>query len=106
MDAGNGSHLRTLTGHTGWVWDISFSPNGATLASGSLDRTLCTATLTLANTEGEEKIEVELYEYANDNDEDMSIELCSDSLTFYVGVLITRSDIEIYLRMEAQPERK
>lgn len=63
------------------------------------------ATLTLANAEGEEKFEVELHEYANDNDEYMSIELCGDWLTFYVGVLITRSDIEIYPAMEAQPER-
>lgn len=64
------------------------------------------ATLTLTNPEGEEKFDVELHEYANDNDEYMSIELCGDWLTFYVGVLITRSDIEIYPAMEAQPERK
>ena len=64
------------------------------------------ATLTLTNAEGEEKFEVELHEYANDDEEYMSIELCGDWLTFYVGVLITRSDIEIYPAMEAQPERK
>ena len=64
------------------------------------------ATLTLTNAEREEKFEVELHEYANDNDEYMSIELCGDWLTFYVGVLITRSDIEIYPAMEAQPERQ
>lgn len=62
--------------------------------------------LTLTNAEGEEKFEVELHEYASDNDEYMSIELCGDWLTFYVGVLITQSDIVVYPAMEAQPERK
>ena len=64
------------------------------------------ATLTLTNPEGEEKFDVELHEYASDNDEYMSIELCGDWLTFYVGVLITQSDIVVYPAMEAQPERK
>ena len=64
------------------------------------------ARLTLTNAEGEEKFEVELHEYANDDEEYMSIERCGDWLTFYTGVLITRSDIEIYPAMEAQPERK
>ena len=64
------------------------------------------AMLTLTNAEGEEKFDVELHEYASDNDEYMSIELCGDWLTFYVGVLITQSDITIYPAMEAQPERK
>ena len=64
------------------------------------------ATLTVRDAEGEEKFEVELHEYASDDDEFMSIELCGDWLTFYTGVLITRSDIEIYPAMEPQPERK
>ena len=64
------------------------------------------AMLTLTNAEGEEKFEVELHEYSSDNDEYMSIELCGDWLTFYVGVLITQSDITIYPAMEAQPARK
>ncbi len=64
------------------------------------------ATLTLANAEGEDKFDVELHEYASDNDEYMSIELCGDWLTFYVGVLITRADIEIYPAMEAPSKRK
>jgi hypothetical protein len=64
------------------------------------------AMLTVTDAEGEEKFEVELHEYASDNDEYMSIELCGDWLTFYVGVLITQSDITIYPAMEAQPERK
>ena len=62
--------------------------------------------LTLTNAEGEEKFEIELHEYASDNDEYMSIERCGDWLTFYVGVLITQSDITIYPAMEAQPKRK
>ena len=64
------------------------------------------ATLTLTNPEGEEKFDVELHEYASDNDEYMSIELCGDWLTFYVGGLITRSDIEIYPAMDTPSERK
>ncbi|MCY4568355.1 MAG: hypothetical protein OXD49_08610, partial [Candidatus Poribacteria bacterium] len=64
------------------------------------------ATLTLTNPEGEEKFDVELHEYASDNDDFMSIELCGDWLTFYVGGLITRSDIEIYPAMDAPSKRK
>ena len=59
-----------------------------------------TATLTVTNAEGEEKFDVELHEYASGDDEFMSIELCGDWLTFYTGVLITRSDIEIYPALE------
>ena len=64
------------------------------------------ATLTVTGAEGEEKFEVELHEYASDDDDFMSIELCGGWLTFYTGVLITRSDIEIYPAMEPQSERK
>lgn len=64
------------------------------------------ATLTLTDAEGEEKFEVELHEYASDEDDFMSIEICGNWLTFYTGVLINRSDIEIYPAMEPQPERK
>ena len=64
------------------------------------------ATLTVRDAKGEEKFEVELHEYASGEDDFMSIELCGDWLTFYTGVLITRSDIEIYPAMEAQAERK
>ena len=64
------------------------------------------ATLTVTDAEGEEKFEVELHEYASGEDDFMSIELCGDWLTFYTGVLINRSDIEIYPAMEPQPERK
>ena len=64
------------------------------------------ATLTVTDVKGEEKFDVELHEYASDNDDFMSIELCGDWLTFYTGVLITRSDIEIYPAMDTQSERK
>ncbi|RKU32866.1 hypothetical protein C6499_02565 [Candidatus Poribacteria bacterium] len=64
------------------------------------------ATLTVTDAEGEEKFEVELHEYASDDDDFMSIELCGDWLTFYTGVLITRSDIEIYPAMEPQSKSK
>ena len=57
---------------------------------------IVTASLTVTNAEGTEKFDVELHEYASDDDEFMSIELCGGWLTFYMGVLITRSDIEIY----------
>ena len=65
-----------------------------------------TATLTVTDAEGEEKFEVELHEYASEDDEFMSIELCGDWLTFYTGVLITRSDIEIYPAIEPQSGSK
>ncbi|MBI2899192.1 MAG: serine/threonine protein kinase [Planctomycetes bacterium] len=32
-DGGNGSEVRTLTGHAGTVWSVAFSPDGRTLAS-------------------------------------------------------------------------
>ncbi len=54
------------------------------------------AKLTVVNVNGEEQFETELHEYINDSDEFMSIELCGNWLTFYVGFLISRSDIEIY----------
>ena len=67
---------------------------------------IVTATLTVTDAEGEEKFDVELHEYASDDGTFMSIELCGDWLTFYTGVLITRSDIEIYPAVAAQSERK
>ena len=39
-DATTGNPLRTLTGHTSPVLSVSFSPDGNTLASGSLDKTV------------------------------------------------------------------
>ena len=39
-DANTGSPIRTLTGHTNWVYSVSFSPDGNTLASGSWDTTV------------------------------------------------------------------
>ena len=64
------------------------------------------ATLTVTDAEGEEKFDVELHEYVSGDDAFMSIELCGDWLTFYTGVLITRSDIEIYPAMETQAGSK
>ncbi|MCY3741110.1 MAG: hypothetical protein OXH00_08830 [Candidatus Poribacteria bacterium] len=64
------------------------------------------ATLTVTDAQGQERFDVELHEYASGDDEFMSIELCGDWLTFYTGVLITRSDIEIYPAMEAQSGSK
>lgn len=67
---------------------------------------IVTATLTVTDAEGEEKFDVELHEYISDDDAFMSVELCGDWLTFYTGVLITRSDIEIYPAMEPQAGSK
>ena len=54
------------------------------------------ATLTVTDTQRQEKFEAELHEYTSDNEKLMSIELCGNWLTFYVGILISRSDLEIY----------
>ena len=39
-DAHTGEELTLLAGHVGWVLSVSFSPDGATLASGSGDHTV------------------------------------------------------------------
>jgi hypothetical protein len=39
-DAASGQELRTLKGHTGQVWGVTFSPDGTCLASGSDDQTV------------------------------------------------------------------
>ncbi|WP_414579649.1 WD40 repeat domain-containing protein, partial [Anabaena sp. CCY 9402-a] len=35
-----GKEIRTLNGHSEFVWSVSFSPDGKTLASGSDDKTI------------------------------------------------------------------
>ena len=64
------------------------------------------ATLTVTTAQGQEEFAAELHEYTTEEDEFMSVELCGDWLTFYVGALITRSDIEIYPAIEATENRK
>ena len=39
-DAQTGEELAWLTGHTGWIESVLFSPDGETLASGSNDETV------------------------------------------------------------------
>ena len=64
------------------------------------------ATLTVTDAEGEGKFEVEIHEYIAGDDEFMSIELCGDWITFYVGTMISRADIEIYPALELESSRK
>jgi hypothetical protein len=64
------------------------------------------ANLTVTDVEGKQKFDVELHEYIAGDDEFMSIERCGDWLTFYVGTMISRSDIEIYPALDPEPPRK
>ena len=63
------------------------------------------ALLTQTTAEGEDKFNVELHEYATGDEEYMCIELCGNWLTFYIGVMISRSDIEIYPAIETLSDR-
>lgn len=63
---------------------------------------IISAKLTVTDIQGQEKFEAELHEYITENDEFMSIEICGDWLTFYVGSPIMRSDIEIYPALETE----
>ncbi|MEM4413248.1 MAG: hypothetical protein QXD59_03120, partial [Candidatus Caldarchaeum sp.] len=39
-EVGSGQVVRTLSGHTNWVFSVAFSPDGRLLASGSRDNTI------------------------------------------------------------------
>jgi WD40 repeat protein len=39
-DIATGRELRTLHGHTNWVWSVAYHPHAAILASGSFDETI------------------------------------------------------------------
>ncbi len=57
---------------------------------------IVSAKLTVTDEQNKEEFEAELHEYIGNDEELMSIELCGNWLTFYVGILISRSDLEIY----------
>ena len=40
VDVESGEILRSLEGHSDWVYSVAFSPDGAKIASGSVDRSV------------------------------------------------------------------
>ena len=63
---------------------------------------IISAKLTVTDVQGKEEFETELHEYITENEELMSIELCGDWLTFYVGLPILPSDVEVYPALETE----
>ena len=54
------------------------------------------AQMQVANIKELETFDADLHEYSNEDDGLMSVELCGNWLTFYVGELISTSDINVY----------
>jgi len=54
------------------------------------------ADMTIFNAKKREEYEVELHEYTAEDGTIMSVELCGDWLTFYVGGAIRREDVNIF----------
>jgi len=54
------------------------------------------ATMTVVNSQELNEYDAELHEYTNEDEGLMSVELCGNWLTFYVGQSISRSDVQIY----------
>ena len=52
-EANTGRHIRTLTGHTRYVFSVAFSPDGQTIASGSSDGTVLLWEITPTSPESE-----------------------------------------------------
>ncbi|RKU31946.1 hypothetical protein C6497_00320 [Candidatus Poribacteria bacterium] len=63
---------------------------------------IISAKLTVTDVQGKEEFQTELHEYITENEELMSIELCGDWLTFYVGLPILPSDVEVYPAIETE----
>lgn len=57
---------------------------------------IISAQMTVVNEQELEEYDAELHEYTNEDGRLMSVELCGDWLTFYVGALISQSDVNIY----------
>ena len=54
------------------------------------------AKMTVANAQTLDEYDVELHEYANEDEDLMCVEHCGNWLTFYVGKLISQSDVNVY----------
>lgn len=54
------------------------------------------AKMTVTNVQKKEEYEIELHDYSAEDGTMMFVEKCSDWLTFYVGEIINRSDVEIF----------
>jgi len=76
-------------------YDDLESPESTISVEFTLDEVI-EAEMTVVNAQKMDKYNVQLHEYFAENRTIMSVELCGDWLTFYVGEAIRREDVDIF----------